>query len=314
MVEEQGFKIKHLPGLLKESAKLWNKNNPWRLGAVVAYFAVLSLPGLLIIVVNSVGSIWGTEAVQGQIADQISEAIGPDAAKSVVSIIENARSDNKNVFAMISGIAILIFGATGVFYHLQISMNEIWSVKVDPDAGIWKVIKDRALSLAFVMVIAFLLIISFVVSTALTVMSSFLSKLWEPAYVVLAQTLEFGLSTIVLGFLFVLIFRFMPDMKIKWRSVWLGGFMTGILFNLGKVLLNFYFGAASPGSTYGAAGSVVLILLWVSYSCLILFYGAAFTRIYAEKYEEKVLPTENAIITKVEEIIIEKGSDSAGED
>lgn len=314
MVEKQGFKIKHLPELLKKSAKLWNKNNPWRLGAVVAYFAVLSLPGLLIIVVNSVGSIWGTEAVQGEIADQISEAIGPDAAKSVVSIIENARNDNKNVFAMISGIAILIFGATGVFYHLQISMNEIWSVKIDPDAGIWKVIKDRALSLAFVMVIAFLLIVSFVVSTALTVMSSFLSNLWEPAYLVLAQSLEFGLSTIVLGFLFVLIFRFMPDMKIKWRSVWLGGFMTGILFNLGKVLLNFYFGAASPGSTYGAAGSVVLILLWVSYSCLILFYGAAFTRIYAEKYEEKVLPTKNAIKTKVKEVIIEKGSDSAGEE
>lgn len=314
MVEEQGFKIKHLPGLLWDAAKLWNKNNPWRLGAVVAYFAVLSLPGLLIIVVNSVGAIWGTEIVQGQISDQISEAIGPDAAKSVVSIIENSRNDPKNFFSMVTGIAILVFGATGVFYHLQISMNEIWSVKVDPDAGIWKVIKDRALSLAFVMVIAFLLIISFVVSTALTVMSGYLSNLWEPAYVVLAQTLEFGLSTLVLGFLFVLIFRFMPDMKIKWRSVWLGGFMTGILFNLGKILLNFYFGAASPDSTYGAAGSVVLILLWVSYSCLILFYGAAFTRVYAEKYEPHVYPTESAVKTEKKEVVIQKGSETKDEE
>lgn len=310
MTHAEGFKIKHLPKLLLESAKLWNKNNPWRLGAVVAYFAVLSLPGLLIIVVNSVGSIWGTEMVEGQISDQISEAIGPDAAKSVVTIIESSRSDSKNILSTITGIAILVFGATGVFYHLQISMNEIWDVKVDPDAGIWKVIKDRALSLAFVMVIAFLLIVSFVVSTALAILSDFLSNLWEPAYVVLAQVLEFSVSTAILGFLFVLIFRFMPDMKIKWRSVWLGGFMTGVLFNLGKILLNFYFGTASPDSTYGAAGSVVLILLWVSYSCLILFYGAAFTRKYAERYEDHIAPTEHAMKTRKREVILEKGSES----
>jgi membrane protein len=189
-------------------------------------------------------------------------------------------------------------------------MNEIWSVKVDPEAGWWKVVKDRALSLAFVMVIAFLLIISFVVSAALTVLSGFLARLWEPAYVIIAQLLEFGLSTFVLGFLFVLIFRFMPDMKIKWRSVWLGGFLTALLFNLGKILLSLYFGAADPGSTYGAAGSVVLILLWVSYSCLILFYGAAFTRVYAEKYEEKVYPSDFAMKIAEKEIVLEKGDES----
>jgi membrane protein len=314
MASKQGFKVKHLPKLLADTFKLWNKNNPWRLGAVVAYYAVLSLPGLLIVVINSVGAFWGTEIVQGEITQQISEAIGPDAANSVVEIIENSRKDDQTVFATIMGVVILVFGATGVFYQLQISMNEIWSVKVDPDAGIWKLVKDRALSLGFVMVISFLLIISFVVSTALTVISGFLSRIWEPGTVYLAHFFEFGLSTVALGFLFVLIFRFMPDMKIQWRSVWLGGFMTSILFNLGKILLNLYFGLASPDSTYGAAGSVVLILLWVSYSCLILFFGAAFTRIYAEKYETEIHPQDFAIKVVAKEVIVEKGCDNIPED
>ncbi|MCH7411916.1 YihY/virulence factor BrkB family protein [Belliella sp. R4-6] len=314
MAKRNKFKIKHLPRLLWEAAKLWNLHNPWRLGAVVAYYAVLSLPGLLIVLISLVGTFWGAEIVQGEIAEEISEAIGPEAALSVVEMIENSRNSDKSFFATIMGVGILIFGATGVFYQLQISMNEIWSVKLDPDASIWKVVKDRALSLGFVMVIAFLLIVSFVVSAALTLLSSFLARLWEPGLVFMAKFFEFGLSTFVLGILFVLIFRFMPDMKIKWRSVWLGGFMTSILFNLGKILITFYFGAANPDSAYGAAGSVILILLWVSYSCLILFYGAAFTRVYAEKYEEDTHPSDFAMKVVEKEIIIEKGSEELGDD
>lgn len=302
--------LKKLPSILWEALKLWNKNNPWRLGAVVAYYAVLSLPGLLVIIINSVGAIWGTEIIQGEISGQISEAIGPNAAESVVSIIKNSQSDHRTLFATILGVAVLIFGATGVFYQLQISMNEIWNVKVDPTAGFIKVLKDRAISLAFVMVIIFLLIVSFVASTALSVLNNYLSRLWEPAYIVLAQTFEFVISTSVLGLLFVLIFKFMPDLKIQWKSVWLGGFITAILFNCGKQLLSIYFGEAEPASTYGAAGSVVLILLWVSYSCLILFYGASFTRVYAKKLGHTVRPKEQSLIIKEREIVIEKGSET----
>ncbi|MEX2566498.1 MAG: YihY/virulence factor BrkB family protein [Cyclobacteriaceae bacterium] len=301
------FKIIHLPGLFWKAAKIWNDNNPWRLGAVVAYYAVLSLPGLLIIIINTVGSIWGKEIVEGQITGEISEVLGADAAQAVIAIVANTQEDGRTLFATILGILVLVFGATGVFYQLQISMNEIWGVKIDPKAGFWKIIKDRALSLAFVMAIAFLLIISFVVSTALTLVSTHLARLWEPGYVVVAQVLEFFVSTGVLGFLFVLIFKFMPDMKVRWHSVWLGGFITAFLFNLGKILLSLYFGIAEPGSTYGAAGSVVLVLLWVSYSCLILFFGAAFTRIYAERYGPKLHPEDYAMIVQTKEVIIEKG-------
>jgi len=302
------FKIADFPKLFVKAAKIWNANNPWRLGAVVAYYAVLSLPGLLIIIINSVGAIWGTEIVQGQITSEISEAIGPDAAQAVIGIIANTQEDGRTLFATILGIGVLIFGATGVFYQLQISMNEIWGVKVDPKAGFIKIIKDRALSLAFVLAIAFLLIISFVVSTALTVVSTYLARLWEPGYVIVAQVVEFAFSTGVLGILFVLIFKFMPDMKIRWDSVWLGGFITAFLFNLGKILLSLYFGFSEPGSTYGAAGSVVLVLLWVSYSCLILFFGAAFTRVYAESYGPKLHPEDYAMIVETKEVIVEKGS------
>lgn len=308
------FKIADLPKLFWEAAKIWNANSPWRLGAVVAYYAVLSLPGLLIVIINSVGAIWGTEIVQGQITGEISEAIGPDAAKAVIGIIANTQEDGRTLFATIMGIAVLIFGATGVFYQLQISMNEIWGVKIDPKAGFIKVIKDRAVSLAFVMAIAFLLIISFVVSTALTVVSSYLTRIWEPGFVVIAQLMEFIVSTGILGLLFVLIFRFMPDMKIHWNSVWLGGFITALLFNLGKILLSLYFGFSEPGSTYGAAGSVVLVLLWVSYSCLILFFGAAFTRVYAEKYGPKLHPEDYAMIVETKEVVVEKGSDNSTSD
>nr|MBI1229253.1 ribonuclease BN [Cytophagales bacterium] len=305
------FKMRHLPKLFMKAAKIWNANNPWRLGAVVAYYAVLSLPGLLIIIINSVGAIWGNEIVRGEISSEISEAIGPDTAQAIIGIISNTQQDNRTLFSTILGVAVLVFGATGVFYQLQISMNEIWGVKADPNAGFVKVLKDRALSLAFVMAIAFLLIVSFVISTALTVVSSYLSQIWQPEFVSIAQVLEFILSTGILGLLFVLIFRFMPDMEIHWNSVWLGGFITALLFNLGKFLLSLYFGISEPGSTYGAAGSVVLVLLWVSYSCLILFFGAAFTRVYAEKYGPKLRPQEHAMIVENKEVIVENGSKRA---
>lgn len=309
MAQKEKFKVKHLPRLFWEAGKIWNQNNPWRLGAVVAYYAVLSLPGLLIIIINIVGAIWGPEIVRGEITSEISEAIGADAANSLIVVMESTQKDGRTFISSVIGIGVLLFGATGVFYQMQISMNEIWSVKIDPDAGFWKIIKDRALSLAFVTAIAFLLIVSFVVSTALTLLNRYLSSIWEPAYMIFARVLDFFFATGILALLFVLIFRFMPDMKIRWASVWLGGVITALLFNLGKTLLSFYFGYADPGSTYGAAGSVVLLLLWVSYSCLILFYGAAFTRVYAERYNPKVMPEDFAMVVSDEDIILEKGSD-----
>lgn len=303
------FRIKDLPQLLWKSVKLWNSNNPFRLGAVVAYYAVLSLPGLLVIIINSVGAFWGDEIVQGEIMEQFSEAIGPDAAGSIIAMVENTESKEESFVATILGIGVMLFGATGVFYQLQLSLNEIWNVRQDPKAGFWKVIKDRALSFGFIIVIAFLLLISFVISTGLSVFSQYLSDLWMPGIISIALVLEFLFSTAVIGVLFVLIFKFMPDVRIQWNACWLGGIITALLFNIGKYAMSFYFGETDPGSVYGAAGSVVLILLWVSYSSLILYYGASFTRVYAEHYNYEIHPEAHGMIVIEKEIVIEKGSD-----
>jgi membrane protein len=313
-IKKPAIKLLEYPRLLWDAAKLWNNQSPFRLGAVVAYYAVLSLPGLLVIIINTIGAIYGVEIVRGEITGQISDAIGESAAESAISIIENSQEDRRTIWSNIIGIGILIFGATGVFYQLQISMNEIWSVKVDPKSGVLKVLKDRALSLAFLMAVVFLLIISFVASAALALLNVYLSEIWQPAYVVIAKILDFGLSTVVLGFLFLLIFKYMPDVTIPWSSVWLGGLITAVLFNFGKFAISFYFGASDPASVYGAAGSVVLILLWVSYSCLILFYGAAFTRIYAERMGHEVHAKEQRMIVKEVEVVIERGDDCVEKD
>lgn len=295
-ISKEKFRIKHLPKLLKQTFKAWNNDDPFRLSAIVAYYAVLSLPGLLVLVINTVGAIWGTEIVQGKLTGEISEALGPGAAESIKDIIESTRGGNKSLISTILGIATLIFGATGVFYHLQLSLNNVWGIKQDPDSGLKKVVKDRLLGFGFVMVIGFLLLISFIVSTVISLLNgylqSFLPEFSVYAAFVLSELLSLGVITV----LFALMFKFLPDAKIRWRSIWVGAFLTAVLFTLGKFLLGLYFGKADPSSTYGAAGSLVLILLWVSYSCLILFFGAEFTWVFAKKYGHRIEPSSHAIL------------------
>ncbi|MGF1637563.1 MAG: YihY/virulence factor BrkB family protein [Cyclobacteriaceae bacterium] len=281
---ETKFSIKDLPSLVVETAKAWNKDDPWRLSAIVAYYAVLSLPGLLVIIIQLVGYIWGVELVEGKVYNEIKSSMGESAADSMQSIFKNANEDDRSIIATIIGIATLIFGATGVFYHLQLSINNIWQIVTTPKSNFLKLLFDRARSFAFVLVVGFLLLTSFVISTALSAMQEYIN-LWFPGIsIYVARLVDLGLSLSVITVLFALIFKFLPDAHIRWKSVWIGAFLTSCLFILGKLILGFYFGQANPGSIYGAAGSMVIIMLWVSYSCLILFFGAEFTWIYTRKY------------------------------
>lgn len=300
------FKFKDLPSLLKETFKAWNDDDPWRLSAVVAYYAILSLPALLIIIINTVGAVWGPEIVQGKLTDEISAALGQDAAESIKSIISNTQGGNKSTISTIIGIATLIFGATGIFYHLQISLNEIWSIKVKPKSNILKLIIDRARSFGFVLVIGFLLLVSFILTTAISVLNDYLSMLWADAILYLAYVTNILLSVGIISVLFALMFKYLPDAKIRWKTVWIGSIITSSMFVLGKFLLSLYFGKSDPGSTYGAAGSIVLILLWVSYSCLILFFGAEFTSVYAKRYGIGIQPNSNAVIVEKREVEIKE--------
>lgn len=278
------FKISHLPSLVVDTYKAWSADNPFRLSAIVAYYAVLSMPGLLVIIINLVGFFWGVEIVQGQLTDEISSVLGTDAANSIQSMMVDTQNEDKNTIATILGIGTLIFGATGVFYHLQISLNQIWEVTSNDTVSYKKIVLDRARSFAFILVIGFLLLISFLVTAAISALNNYIKSTLPDVMIYIAFTIDFIVSVGIITLLFALIFKYLPDAKINWKTVWIGALITSLLFVLGKSLLGFYFGQANPGSTYGAAGTIVLVLLWVSYSCLILFFGAEFTWIYAKRY------------------------------
>lgn len=287
-------RFKDLFSLIKETFKEWNASDPWRLSAVVAYYAIFSLPALLIIVINIAGAVFGKEAIQGKVSDEIGKAMGADAANTIETMIANAGTSDHTIVATIIGIATLLFGATGVFYQLQKSLNEVWQVKEDPKAGIKKMIINRATGFGLVLVIGFLLLISLVISTGLTAMGNWIKAVLPDYLHGVFLVINFIFSLAIITVLFALIFKFLPDVKIRWKSVWIGSIVTSLLFVIGKFGLSIYFGKADPGSTYGATGSIILILLWVSYSCLILFFGAEFTQIYARKYGHPIEPDKYA--------------------
>lgn len=281
------FRLKHLPLLLKQTAISWNKDNPWRLSAIVAYYAILSLPGLLVVIITMLSYFWGTEIIEGQIYDEINASMGQSAADSVKSIIDNSQDSERSLFGAIIGIGALIFGATGVFYHLQLSLNMIWKVVSDPKSEILRYLLDRSKSFGFVLIIGFLLLTSFIISALLNAFQSYIGQWLPDISFYLLWVAELVISLGVITLLFALIFKYLPDVIIGWKSVWIGAFIASLLFILGKEVLSIYFGEASPGSIYGAAGSIVIILLWVSYSCLILFFGAEFTWVFTKRYNHK---------------------------
>jgi len=290
--DSKKFEFRDLPSLLVDTFKAWDADNPFRLSAIVAYYAVLSLPGLLVIIINLVGAVWGNDIVQGRLTNEISNALGHDAADSIKTVMMETQTGDKNTIATILGVAVLLFGATGVFYHLQQSLNQIWQVK-EPKFDWKKLLVDRARSFAFILVIGFLLLISFLVTAAISALTDYIGNFLPEVVIYIAFAMDFVISTTIITVLFALIYRYLPDVKIRWKTVWIGAFITAILFELGKFLLGLYFGKTDPGSTYGAAGTIVLILLWVSYSCLILFFGAEFTYVFSKRYGLGIQAKEN---------------------
>lgn len=299
------FKLSHIPSLMVESFKQWNDANPWRLSAVIAYYAVLSLPALMVIVINTVGAIWGVEIVTGRLTDELASAMGPETAEFIRNMVEQTQTSGKSTIASIIGIGVLVFGASGVFFHLKISINDIWGLKQTDDVKWYYTLWDRAVSFGFVLVLGFLLLISFILTALLSMFSDFIRGVLPEFVVVFAFVVDFSISYGVISLLFALIFKYLPDAKIRWKSVWIGALLTSFLFSISKFLLGVYFGAAEPGSTYGAAGSIILVLLWVSYSCLIFFYGAEFTKVFSIRYGYGIIPRKHYSRVKKKELIQE---------
>ncbi|GGY80453.1 hypothetical protein GCM10011613_26850 [Cellvibrio zantedeschiae] len=275
----------------------WLDRDPFRSTAVIAFYTIFSLPGLLVIIINLAGYFYGQEAVTRRISSEIEGMIGGNTAKDIEAIIANASVNQDFTFASVVGIATLIFGATGVFYQLQQTLNLIWEVKPEPKRKIIKMILDRIFSFGLILAVGFLLLVSLVLSALLSLLSEWVSFYFSETFNILFRILDFSLSLSVVTFLFAAIFKFLPDAKVPWRDVWIGAFVTALLFVVAKFALGFYFGHSNPASAYGAAGTVILIMLWVSYAGSIVLFGAEFTRIHADRHGTHVKPLEFAIST-----------------
>lgn len=293
------FKLKETGKLLKIAFKEWWDKDPFKESAVIAYYSIFSLPGLLVVIITLAGYFLGSDAVNHHLETQIAGTMGAETANQVNEMIAKASMTKNSIWATIIGVVTIIVGATGVFAQFQKALNIIWEVKADQTkSGIWTLIKVRLFSFGLIISIAFILIVSLVISTILTSFGNWLTGHFSDSLLILLQIINFLLSLIILAFLFALMFKFFPDAKIKWRHVWIGSLVTALLFELGKFALSLYFGRADPGSGYGAAGSVILILLWVSYSSMIVFYGAEFTRAYANMHEGEIPPAKTAVKEK----------------
>jgi membrane protein len=288
------YNIKITIELFKTTFKEWWEKDPFRQSAIIAYYAIFSLPGLLVLIITIAGYFFGKDTVNQNIIAQITGMMGANTAKQINTMLVSVNESKSSVWASIIGAVVLIIGAMGVFIELQKSLNIIWEVKAVPQKGIWTFIRIRLFSFGLILAIAFLLLVSLVISTALAAVSTFIQGDSSGVMIVIFNILNFIFSIVIISAVFALMFKILPDVKIKWKDVWLGSMLTGILFTIGKTALAFYFGKANPASGYGSAGSVVLVLLWVSYSSMILFFGAEFTATYSKMYSGKTLPTKNA--------------------
>ncbi len=283
--------------IFRDTYNQWIEREPFRSAAVIAFYTIFSMPGLLVIIINLAGYFYGKDAVTRRISSEIEGMIGSNTAKDVEAIIANASVHHDFTFSSVVGIATLIFGATGVFYQLQQTLNQIWEVKAQPKRKILKMVLDRIFSFGLVLAVGFLLLVSLILSALLTLLSNWVAFYFSETFNIVFRILDLSLSLGVITFLFAAIFKFLPDAKIPWRDVWTGAFVTALLFVLAKFALGVYFAHSNPASAYGAAGTVILIMLWVSYAALILLFGAEFTRIYADHCGERVQPEDFAVST-----------------
>ncbi|MFN3403095.1 MAG: YihY/virulence factor BrkB family protein [Cytophagaceae bacterium] len=288
-----------LAKIFKQAINKWIDDDAYDLSAVVAYYAIFSLPALIIIIVTIAGSVFGEKAVEGRISEEIGNLIGTEAASQIQTMVANAYTRENSTLAAIVGISILIFGATGVFAALKRTLNKIWEVIPDPNkSGIIKFILDRTTSFGVVLSLGFLMLISLVISTALSFFSDWLRQFIPDFLLIIFMILNFIMSFIIISVIFALMFKYLPDVKIQWKSVWPGAILTTVLFLIGKYAINLYFTNANPTTTFGAAGSIVLIMLWVTYSSLIFFFGAEFTRAYALENNHIINTTSHSVFIK----------------
>jgi len=277
--------------LVRQTYKEWKSDHASQLAAALAYYTVFSLAPLLVIAMAVAGFFWEQSAVEEQVLTQIRGLVGADGADFIADLIRNASNPAEGFLATIFGIVTLLVGALGVFIELQNALNIIWNVQERKTKGFLDTIKeiaiDRFLSFAMILVIGFLLLVSLLLSAILTAAQQMFTNVFAAPEFVL-EIINFIVSIGAITLLFALIYKFLPDVEISWGDVWMGAFVTSILFTLGKTAIGIYLGNSVITSSFGAAGALVVILVWIYYSAQILFFGAEFTQVYAKTYGTKI--------------------------
>lgn len=288
------MKFRLVRALFVEAFTGWREHKASKMAAALAYYTVFSLAPILVISIAVAGLVFGQEAAEGRIVGQISGLIGQTSAEALEAMIAAARKPSSGILATVLGLATLLFGATGVFGELQDSLNTVWGVKPKPGRGLLRMLKTRFVSFTMVLGVGFLLLVALVVSAAIAAVGTWVGGLL-PLPEVVMQLINLVVSVAIVSLLFAMIFRVLPDVDIRWRDVWAGALFTAVLFAIGKFAIGLYLGKSSLGSSYGAAGALVVILVWVYYSAQILFFGAELTRAWAYQHGSRIAPDEDAM-------------------
>ncbi len=280
--------------ILRDAGSGWISDNAPRLSAALAFYTILSVAPLLVIVTAIAGAVFGDDAASGRLVDQLSDILGESGATVMRSVIEKADRPTAGTLASVIGIVTLLFGASGVFGELQGALNIVWNVKAKPGRGIWGTVRDRFLSFGMVLAVGFLLMVTLIITTGLAAFSGYLEGL-VPGLALMMQIANTLLSFLLVTALFAMIFKFLPDVKIDWRDVWFGALVTALLFTIGKVFIGLYLGKVGVATPFGAAGSLVAFIVWIYYSSLILFFGVELTQATVTHLHHRIEPTSNAV-------------------
>ncbi|MDX6188249.1 YihY/virulence factor BrkB family protein [Flavobacterium sp. Fl-318] len=286
--------------LLKDTFLEFNEDNAIKLSASLSYYTLFALPPLLIIIITICGFFFGEEAVTGELYGQINRLVGNDAAIQIQEAIKNVQLSDSNVFITVFGVVMLLIGASGVFAEIQSSINFIWGLRAKPNKGLKKFIQNRIMSFSMIASVGFLMLVSLMLNTVLDLLNSRLKLYFPESTVYLFYVINLVLVLASITLLFAIIFRTLPDGVIKWKDAFIGASCTAALFMIGKFAIGFYLGSSTIASVYGAAGSVIIILVWVYYSAIILYFGAEFTKVYAKSYGGQIVPNEYSVEIKKE--------------
>lgn len=289
------FNVKDYWEILKEAGLNFIDNNGIKLSASLSYYTIFSLPPLSIIIIYTCGYFFGADAVSGQFFNQINGLVGNAAALQIQEAIKNIELSDNNNFAAIIGSVLLLFGASGIFAEIQSSINLIWKLKAKPKKGILKFFFNRLMSFSMIAVVGFLLLVSLILNTLLDLFSGSIFKFMPDITAYLLYAINLVFVFLITTFLFTFIFRTLPDGNIVFRDAFIGGSVTSLFFIIGKFIIGLYIGNSDVANLYGAAGSIVVILVWVYYSAIILYFGAEFTKSYANRRGNQITPNQYAV-------------------